>query len=45
VIGTDNPPPRVVEHREGVDQGCETKSVKRTDSSGNSETRTATNCD
>jgi hypothetical protein len=34
---------RVIENRTS-DEGCETKSVKRTDATGNSETRTATNC-
>jgi hypothetical protein len=34
---------RVIENRSS-DEGCETKSVKRTDASGNSETHTATNC-
>ena len=34
-------PPPVVEHGEG----CETKSVNRTDAEGNSETKTKTNCD
>ncbi len=45
IIGTDDraAPPPVVEHR-ATDEGCETKSVKRTDEAGNSETRTATNC-
>jgi hypothetical protein len=47
VIGSDEPrdeaPPPVVEHR-SVDEGCETKSVNRTDAEGNSETRTKTNC-
>ena len=47
VLGTDNPPPpadRVIEHR-SVDEGCQTKSVKREDADGNSETHTKTNCD
>jgi poly(3-hydroxybutyrate) depolymerase len=45
VIGVDEPrdAPPVVEHR-SVDEGCETKSVNRTDADGNSETRTKTNC-
>jgi hypothetical protein len=48
VIGTDNPPPgpppgAVIEHR-ATDEGCQTKSVRREDAQGNSETRTATNC-
>ena len=55
VIGVDNPPPppavvvnpppAVVEHRSADEGGCETKSVKRTDTMGNSETHTKTNCD
>jgi hypothetical protein len=55
VLGVDRPPPPrddapvVIEHRAvdesvPVDGGCETKSVNRTDSAGNSETRTKTNC-
>jgi hypothetical protein len=35
---------RVIERR-SADEGCATKTVKRTDGEGNSETRTATNCD
>ena len=35
-------PPPVVEHSDG---GCVTKSVKRTDAEGNSETKTKSNCD
>lgn len=49
VVGVDNPPPPrsddrpvVVEHH--VDEGCQTKSINRTDSEGNSETKTKTNC-
>lgn len=50
VVGTDNPPPPpprdrvIIEHR-SADEGCQTKSVKREDVEGNSETRTKTNCD
>jgi hypothetical protein len=51
VVGVDNPPPPprndrpvVVEHQRGVNDGCETKSVNRTDSEGNSETKTVTDC-
>ena len=48
VIGTDNPPPRrppgAVIERRATDEGCQTKSVRREDAAGNSETRTATNC-
>ena len=50
IIGTDDNPPVVVEHRvvdapdpQAAD-GCSTKSVTRTDSSGDSETHTKTNC-
>ncbi len=47
VIGTDaapnGPPPAVIERR-ATDEGCATRSVKRTDAAGNSETHTATNC-
>jgi hypothetical protein len=51
VVGVDDrppprepPPDRVIEHR-SVDEGCETRSVNRTDAVGNSETHTKTNCD
>jgi hypothetical protein len=50
IIGHDDNPPVVVEHRvvdapdpQAAD-GCATKSVTRTDSSGDSETHTKTNC-
>jgi hypothetical protein len=46
VLGDDRPPPppdRVIERR-SVDEGCQTKSVKREDAEGNSETRTRTDC-
>jgi len=54
ILGADNdpppppravivdPPPVVVQPNDG---GCVTKSVKRTDSEGNSETKTKSNCD
>ena len=42
IIGTDDPPV-VVEHRD-PDVGCETKTVKRTDAAGNTETKTKSNC-
>jgi len=46
VVGVDNrPPPDVVIEHRSADEGCQTKSVKRTDSEGNSETKTKTNCD
>lgn len=49
IVGVDNPPPPppdrvVIEHHDTVDQGCETKTINRTDSAGNSETKTKTNC-
>src|SRR5271170_3808790 len=50
ILGVDNSPPPppedppVVVERRGVDDGCQTKSVSRTDSEGNSETKTMTNC-
>jgi len=48
ILGDDNPP-AVEEHRtvdspDPQSQGCATKSVTRSDSSGNSETKTKTNC-
>jgi hypothetical protein len=43
IIGTDEPRHEGVEHRD--DQGgCETKTIKKEDSMGNSETKTKTNC-
>ena len=45
IIGTPDPEPRVIEERRATDENCETRSVKRTDERGNSETRTRTNCD
>ncbi len=52
VVGVDDrppprdlPPDRIIEHRSVDVDGCETKSVHRTDPAGNSETRTKTNCD
>jgi hypothetical protein len=48
IIGTDDPPPVVVERRAAdapnPSDGCATKSVTRTDNMGNSETKTKTNC-
>jgi hypothetical protein len=50
IIGNDDNPPVVVEHRapdspdSGTANGCSTKSVTRTDGNGDSETRTSTNC-
>jgi hypothetical protein len=43
ILGTDDPHPAVVEHRDD-NVGCETKSVTKQDSMGNSETKTKTNC-
>jgi hypothetical protein len=43
ILGTDDPRPVVVEHRDD-NVGCETKSVTKQDSSGNTETKTKTNC-
>jgi hypothetical protein len=44
VIGTDDPaPPAVIERRDD-NVGCETKSVTKQDASGNSVTKTKTNC-
>src|ERR1700710_753592 len=45
ILGTDEhrAGDRVEEHR-ATDDGCETKTVKRTDGEGNSETHTKTNC-
>jgi hypothetical protein len=45
ILGTDehHDSDRVNEHR-AADEGCDTKSVKRTDAAGNSETKTKTNC-
>src|SRR4051812_26211606 len=46
IIGTPDPEPRVIEERRAThDEGCETRSVHRTDDMGNTETRTKTNCD
>jgi hypothetical protein len=45
ILGTDDPCTVVVEHPDNApNPGCETKSVTRTDASGNSETKTKTNC-
>jgi hypothetical protein len=46
IIGTPDPAPRVIEERRAThDEGCETRSVRRSDDMGNTETRTRTNCD
>ena len=46
IIGTDEPrrDDTVIERR-ATDEGCQTKSVQRTDAMGNTETHTRTNCD
>jgi len=44
IIGNDEHHDRVIEEHRAADEGCETKSVNRTDSGGNSETHTKTNC-
>ncbi len=44
IIGTEERHDRVIDEHRAADEGCETKSVKRTDSDGNTETRTKTNC-
>jgi hypothetical protein len=47
VIGAPDeppPPPAVIERR-GAAEGCETKSVRRSDTEGNTETHTRTDCD
>jgi hypothetical protein len=45
VMGTDDARPAPpVEERRATDEGCETRSVNRTDAAGNSETHTRTNC-
>jgi hypothetical protein len=44
VIGTGDPPPPAVIERCDDNVGCETKSVTKQDASGNSMTKTRTNC-
>jgi len=44
IIGNEEHHERVIEEHRATDEGCETKSVNRTDSDGNSETHTKTNC-
>ena len=44
IIGTPEPEHRVIEERRATDDGCETRSVQRSDDMGNTETRTKTNC-
>jgi hypothetical protein len=43
ILGTDEPRHDDVDHRDDSG-GCQTKSVTRQDSNGNSETKTKTNC-
>ena len=45
IIGTDSPPREKLIERRATDDGCETKSVHRSDGMGNSETHTKTDCD
>jgi hypothetical protein len=45
IIGTEEEPHDKVIERRATDEGCETKSVQRSDAMGNSETRTKSNCD
>jgi hypothetical protein len=44
IIGTEEHHEKVIERR-ATDDGCETKTVHRSDGMGNSETRSKTNCD
>ena len=45
VLGTDDDRGKVIEHRSADDRdGCTTKTIKRTDDMGNSETKSKTNC-
>jgi hypothetical protein len=44
IIGTEERHDRVIDEHRAADEGCETKSVNRTDAAGNSETHTKTNC-
>jgi hypothetical protein len=49
IIGSDDSPPVVVEHRVDApysqsSDGCSTKSVTKTDGTGDTETHTKTNC-
>ena len=43
ILGTDDHHEKVIERR-ATDEGCETKTVHRTDGMGDSETHTKTNC-
>jgi hypothetical protein len=45
VLGTDDGDHRVIEHRSADDRdGCTTKTIKRTDDMGNSETKSKSDC-
>ncbi len=44
ILGTEEPHERVIERR-ATDDGCETRTVHRSDDMGNSETRSRTDCD
>ena len=45
IIGLDDERHDTVIEKRATEEGCETKSVRRTDDMGNTETRTKTNCD
>ena len=45
IIGTDDEHHDTVIERRSSDEGCQTKSVRKSDDMGNTETRTTTNCD
>jgi hypothetical protein len=49
ILGTDDrappPPPPAVVERPAVDPGCTTRTEKRTNGEGDSQTRSVTNCD
>ena len=44
ILGTEEPRERVIERR-ATDDGCQTRTVHRSDDMGNSETRSRTDCD
>jgi hypothetical protein len=45
IIGTDEEHHDTVIERRSSDEGCQTKSVRKSDDMGNTETHTTTNCD
>ncbi len=45
IIGIEEESHDTVIEKRATDEGCQTKSVRRTDDVGNTETRTTTNCD